>query len=97
MIAPVAAPMPAPSPVGVSHELRMKELIARTATTEKKFLFIKSTPLTNLTAQVREGCMTASKRLKQLCGDSARFLQSAEAIFLLKNAKLIKFHSAEQS
>src|SRR4030095_11380586 len=41
--------------------------------------------------------MAGSKRLNQLHRNPARFLQSAEAIFLLENAKLIEFHSTEQS
>src|SRR4030095_14704933 len=41
--------------------------------------------------------MAGSKRLNQLRRNPARFLQSAEAIFLLENAKFIEFHSAEQS
>src|SRR5436309_16069558 len=75
----------------------MKKLVARTATTVKNFLFINSPSLANLTAQVRQGCMITSKGLEQLCRNPARFLQSAQAIFFLENAKLIEFHSAEQS
>jgi hypothetical protein len=45
MIAPVAAPVAAPKPVGVSHEFRIKEVIPPRAITVKHFVFIKSISL----------------------------------------------------
>src|SRR5438876_12289270 len=40
MIAPVAAPIPAPCPTGVSHELKTKELSTVSKIIVKIFLFI---------------------------------------------------------
>ena len=75
----------------------MKELIVTSAIIVKNLVFINPSSTSNSTAQVRQGCMAGSKRLNQLRRNPAHFLQSAEAIFLLENAKLIEFHSAEQS
>src|SRR4029450_3865659 len=75
----------------------MKELIATSAITVKNFVFINPSSPSNSTAQVRQGCMAASKKLDQLRRDPAPFLQTAEPILLLENAQLIEFHSAEHS